>query len=73
MYEWVGSVTPGTGSGPCRQVIIGTTDYEFFGRSSAQEMASCRRRGHCHFFAMGDNLALRHVVDIFKQVAPSTL
>ena len=73
MHKWVGYVTPGTGSGPCRQVIIGITGYEFFGRSSAQKEASRRSRGHCHFFAKGDNLALCHVVDIFKKVVLGTL
>ena len=56
-----------------KQVIVGIQDYEYFGRSSAEKKASCRRRGHCHFFAKGDNLALCHVVDIFKKVVPNTM
>ena len=62
-----------TGSGTCKQVIIGITGFEYFGRSSAQKKAPCRRRGHCHFFAKGDITALCHVVDIFKKLALGTL
>ena len=46
--------------GPRKQVIVGITDYEYFGRSAAQNKASCRRRDHRHFFAKGDDLAARY-------------
>ena len=65
--------TPGTGSGPCKQVIVGIMDFEYFGRSSAQKKASCQIRGHCHFFAKGDITVLCCVVDIFKKVVLGTL
>ena len=73
MHNWVGYVRTGAGPGPRKQVIVGITDYDYFGRSSAQKKASCRRRGQCHSFAKGDITALCHVVDIFKKVVLGTL
>ena len=70
-HNWKGQVMmPGTAPGPGSQVLIGITDYEYFGHKNDH---NGRRVGHRHFFAKGPHSAVLRVVYFFKAAIPSKL
>ena len=70
-HHWIGEVKmSGTGSGPGSQVLIGITDYEYFGHKNDH---NGRRVGHRHFWARGPHSAVLRVVYFFKAAIPRTL
>ena len=63
---------PGTSRGKGREITMGITDYEYFGKAAWRNKCG-RREGRRHFFAKGSPKFVDAVIEAFKTVIPQTL
>ena len=72
-HNYKGRFPSDTTSGLGAEIIIGITDYEFFGKTSSGKKASGRREGHSHFFITGKPKWVALATDQFKLSIPGSL